>query len=407
MVTVYRATNYEPDLQPIQVSKYSRSNVVADLALRIIKEEEKIPRTRLMQRLSGQYEVHGYAVRTLDDVLSHVLRTMEQQGLIVKSEETPEQYLTYGKLTYNQVKYVGYLLVASEIFESPRKKGKFGVYTLEYEAVFRKVGEYVDNGVALVEATRSAVKDVLGQEKAIQFYNWYRKDVEEVVAHAKGSRIEKRTEELREDPSRSLGQLDYDVFMTMHDCINSEVPLPIRSRTLDKLVQDFSKQHPTATKDYPLDLYFALSPDKPEAILRRKLNVLMQSAPTQARFADYEDTIFKSLVESLEPISARLIEHFDRGFEESEKQIKTLEEQIEGLGGPEKWHTILRVRGMKRGLETVKARYKDSGALRTLEEVGGERSKRQVIRNSESKGLELLRGQPTIQEILSLDFWQI
>ncbi len=406
MIIIYRATNYEPDLQPIPVGRYSMPNVVADLALRIIREEEKIPRPRLMQKLREQYNIHRYAVPMLGKVLSHVLKTMEQQGLVERTEETLEQYLTDGKLTNNQVGNVRNWLMESEIFESHREEGKFRVYTAEQEAVFGKIGEYADNGVGLVEATRSAVKDVLGQEKAIQFWTWYRNNVKERVAQARESRIGKRAEELREDPSRSLRYVDYDVFMKMYDRINSEVPLQTRSRTLDKLVQDYSKQHPKAMKQYPFGLYFALSPDKPETSLRRKLNVLMQSTPTQARFADYEGTIFSSVRESLKPISARLVEYFDRGFEESERQIKTLEEQIEGLGGREKRHTI-RVGGMKRGLETIKARYKDNGALRTLEEVGGEKRKRELMRKSESKGLELLQGQPTIQEILSLDFWQI
>lgn len=405
MITIYKATNNDSELKPIQNNRSARANVVADLALGIIRAEGKIPRVRLLANLRAQYEIHRYSNGALSNLFPGVSKDLEQQGLIERTEETLEQYLTGGKLTYNQIQNYRSWIVEQRILEGHLVKGRLGYYSPEEETIFGKIGEYVSNGVSSVEAIKLAIGEVLGEQKAAQFYEGLNKgrgpkNVE--------YRRKKRTEVLQEDPSKVSRTTDYDKIMVVYDDPTYRTLSDAHGVILDRVDDDFWQQHREFIREYPFDLYFALSPAEPKAILREKLDSLMQSTPT-ARFADYESTIFGSIRKSLEQISARLVVYSDRGFEESEEQIMTLEKQIDDLQEGAKWNTKRQIGGMKRSLELVKARYKDSGILITQVEIGQQRGRisKQAINIAEAKGLELLREQPTIQELLSLHFWEI
>jgi len=406
MISIYKATGSTSSLQQFQVTRFRKEYDLADLALKVIRERGSITRPQFM-RLYYQFReldpTYTYANSTISGAWTRVSRVMEQQGLIEIIDETLSQYLTGGRLTNNQILNCETLLTNSGIFKKHGKNNK-GLYSREEEEVFGKIGKYVSDGIGSVEAIRLAVNDVLGEEKTAQFNEWYKNNSKEMAIRESASRREKRAGELREDTSRVRYITDYDTIMGFYDGEESKTHEVI----LDKLVQDYSKQYPEATKNYPFGLYFALSPNESEAVLRRKFNDLMQSTPTQARFAGYEGTVFGSVKESLEAISTRIVKYLDRGFEESVNQVRTLEDQIEDLQEPAKNRTKNEIDRMKHQLEIVRTLYKDSGTLRTLEEVGREYGvTKERIRQLKDEGLNLLRRQPTIQELLSLDFLEI
>ena len=404
MITIYKSTDSTSSVQQFRVPRYSRAYEVANLALPIIRkkgsERGRITRPQLLHHFKEQYGTRRYTATEFSYVWTFASEALKQQGLVAITEETLSQYLTGGGLTEQQIYNYGQWLSYTRIFEKHTKKNQ-GLYSQEEEDVWGKVGDYMDNEMPAVEAFKTAVGEVLGQEKAAQFYVGCK---EKSLSQSREHRRKKRVELLQEDPSRARTVSNYDRLMEFYDGEKSKT----RSVILDKLVQDYSTQYPKAMEQYPFGLYFALSKKEPKVVLREKLDSLMQSTPTQPKFDDYESNMFGSLSKSLKPISVRLVQYFDRGFEESEEQIRTLEEQIEGLVGLEKLRTISRVGGMRRGLEIVNARYKDRGTLRTLEEVGRDYEvKRQRIKQLEDRGLALLLEQPTIQELLSLDFWEI
>jgi len=414
MIT-YKVTNNDLNLQPIEVPNYKRANDIAQLVVGMIRDGalngETVTQAKLLHGLREKQNIHRYAPQSIKDVARYVLNGLEQQGFIEITEETLEQYLTEGKLTHNQLHNAQVWLTESKIFESHNVKGKRGFYSQEEEKVYGKIGDYVHEGYGFVKAIRSAVNGVLGEGKTTQFGIWYKNYVKERSAQDSESKIKRRVEELQTDPS-SFGKftasiIDYNALMRLYSTI-ATAPSQTKKTVLDKLVSNYSTQYPTAMKDYPFGLYIALSRKGSEAILREKINALMQSATTQPRFADYKSAMFDNLSESLKDVSVRIIEYLDRGFEESEEQIKTLEEQIKDLQGQERRVTRNKVRRMKSGLEIVRARYKDSGKIRVLEEIGQEKGvTRESIRQLEEKGLAPLLEQNSIQEILSLDFWDI
>jgi len=411
MIPIYRPTSNTSSVEQFTVSRFNREYEFAVLGLPIIREvgneRGRITRPQLLHRLREQHGNFGVSVDTINYTWTLASRAIVQQGLVTKTEETLSIYLTKGRITELQIGNYGTWMSDSGIFIAHTKKNR-GLYSQEEEDVWGKIADYMDNELPVddrmpaVEAVKTAVGEVLGQEKAAQFYVGYK--VKNRSINFERYR-KKRAELLQEDPSKSFGSVDYDVFMRLYTRIGSKVPLEIRSRVLDKLVHDYFKQHFEAMENYPFDLYFALSANEPEAVLRVKFDSLMKSTPTQAKFDDYGSTLYSSFRRSLEPVSARLVEYFDRGFEESED--RTLEDQIDDLHGLIR--TERQISTMKRNLEIVRARYKDSGTLRTLEEIGRDKGgvSREAIRQSEGKGIGHLREQPTIQELLALDFWEI
>ena len=117
MINTYERININLEFDPIKISGYSRINEVAHSILSIIQEKKKTSKSFINHRIQELYEFHSYPKGTHGNVLNRILDNLENQRLIVKTEETLEQYLTGGVLNYRQVTNYLNWLTESKIFE--------------------------------------------------------------------------------------------------------------------------------------------------------------------------------------------------------------------------------------------------------------------------------------------------
>lgn len=398
MVSYYRATESTAKIKPVK-SNFRKANDIANLALAIIREEGEISKKGLIKKFDLHRSNLGYSNSTFDIVLGYAATSLSKQRLI--EILTFEQYIANGHLTTQQIVNYSKWLRHAGIMKGHGHQNA-GEYTKEELKVFRKIGDYKSQGVSIVDAIKSSLREVLGEDSVKKFGEWYEQRVREHLAAFRASRRLHITSLIKQQKPTLVTIRDLDIYTTLYDDSkyrrNPKGKLMhVHNTLLERLVKDFSNQY-AFSRQYPFNLYFKLSEKDPKAEIKNKIDALMQSTPTQNEFLAYENAIFRSPRASLDDSKSKLEYYLEEGFREAEQSIEALA-SITHRG---------RKSNFRKYLEIVTARYNETNQKRTLEEIGQEMEVwRETIRQLEAKGLALLRAQPAIQRLLSYGFWEI
>lgn len=391
----YRINGSKLETHHVQGS-YNGASDVAHLVLEMLNHEGEIHRPQLMRMLKKEKLIHRIPDTRLSAALNEVMGKLTRQRVV--EALTLEQYVAGGNLTAIQIHNYRMWLRYAGLAETHRGGEKQGCYSQDELSIFRKTGEYVAMSVPPLNALRQSVNDALGENKLQQFNEWYQRWKTESCKRAIQTRNEIKPERILAGELSPRRIQHFDVCMTFYeDAEYRREPegrlAHVHDAILEKLVRDYSRQYSFA-KQYPLNLYFALPGTNPAQELRAGLDAKMQSAPPTKKFMDYETAIFGGVQDSLGKLIPRLKEYLEKGFDESNAYIA-------GLAGlKQQRHSI-------QGLEIVEARYKNRGKTIPSQNIAHEKNKIWKVRGWESRGIRLLIKQHSIQELLSMRFWEI
>ena len=366
----------------------------------IISLERRISSPELVQRLKQLNGLSGYSERKLLKYSTDAANILGKKGRLKMASF--EDYVANGYLTRRQIDNYRSRLRYAGI--TPGHRGNSGVYTKEEIAIFTRMGYLRSRGASFVDAMLESVREVLGDSKAMQFERWHEKNKKHVVSRQGKLRRAKTAEDIRNGKIIPTTIYHFDACIVVYnDTAYRDNPArhhkQMHDVILERLVADYARRYHFARR-YPFSLYFELSGKQPSEEMQLKLDELMMQSHPKRTFADYETHIFGKVADSLDGLASRLEQKFETGFAESERGVRFLFIDAEG-------RKLHKLRFLMQCLRNVMSRYKTGGGRKTLADIGGGIKQREKMRQWEARGLQLLREQPSIERLLSSEFWEI